>query len=131
MTAIQVIRQLEKLSARERRKVFAYVGSTFGRREEIEDRKAVKEVRRDLRQAVPWKEVKRRIGLSAYDEKELLADPAFRRHLARMKAGEVRYYDANTVPAVRNLSKTQIKRWIARDEEGMAAFRATPRKTKR
>lgn len=32
---------------------------------------------------------------------------------------------------VRDLPKKQIKEWIARDEAGMEAFRATPRKTKR
>jgi mRNA-degrading endonuclease RelE of RelBE toxin-antitoxin system len=64
VTATQVIRQLEKLPARERRKVFAYVDSALDRREEIEDRKAIEEVRRDPRPAVPWKVVKARIGLA-------------------------------------------------------------------
>jgi len=64
VTAIQVIRQLEKLPARERRKVFAYVDSALERREEIADRKAIEEVRRDPRPPVPWKVVKARIGLA-------------------------------------------------------------------
>ncbi|MBM3851517.1 MAG: hypothetical protein FJ399_00005 [Verrucomicrobia bacterium] len=64
MTANQVIRQLEKLPARERRKVFAYVDSALEQREDIEDRKAIEEVRRDPRPPVPWKEVKARIGLA-------------------------------------------------------------------
>ena len=64
MTATQVIRQLEKLPARERRKVFAYVDSELERREEISDRKAVAEVRRDARPHVPWNQVKARIGLT-------------------------------------------------------------------
>lgn len=64
VTAAQVIRQLEKLSARERRKVFAYVDSALARREEIEDRKEIGEVRGDPRPPVPWKVVKARIGLA-------------------------------------------------------------------
>jgi len=63
MTAIQVIRQLEKLPTRERRKVFAYVDSEIERREEIADRKAVAEARNDPRPTVAWKVVKARIGL--------------------------------------------------------------------
>ncbi|HVU33555.1 MAG TPA: hypothetical protein VHE61_08985 [Opitutaceae bacterium] len=64
MTATQVIRQLKKLPARERRKVFAYVDGTIERREEIADRKAVAEARKDSRPTVPWSEVKKRIGLA-------------------------------------------------------------------
>ena len=64
MTATQVIRQLEKLPARERRKVFAYVGSAIERREEAADRKAIAEIRKDKRPSVPWSEVKARIGLA-------------------------------------------------------------------
>lgn len=64
VTATQVIRQLEKLPARERRKVFAYVDSALERREDIEDRRAIAEVRRDPRPAVSWKVVKGRIGLA-------------------------------------------------------------------
>jgi len=30
---------------------------------------------------------------------ELMADPKFRAHLARIKAGKVRYYDANEISA--------------------------------
>jgi len=30
---------------------------------------------------------------------ELMADPKFRTHLARVKAGKVRYYDASRIPA--------------------------------
>ncbi len=33
------------------------------------------------------------------ETEELLADPAFTAHLARMKAGKVRYQDAATMPA--------------------------------
>jgi hypothetical protein len=64
MTATQMIRQLEKLPTRERRKVFAYVDSEIDRREEIADRKAVVEARNDPRPPVGWKEVKARIGLA-------------------------------------------------------------------
>jgi hypothetical protein len=64
MTATQVIHQLEKLPPRERRKVFAYVDSEIGRREEIADRKALAEARSDPRPTVPWKNVKARIGLA-------------------------------------------------------------------
>ena len=64
MTATYLIRQLEKLPARERRKVFAYVDSEIERREEIAERKAVAEVRSDSRPPVAWKEVKARIGLA-------------------------------------------------------------------
>ncbi|MDO8544425.1 MAG: hypothetical protein Q7S40_28630 [Opitutaceae bacterium] len=64
MTATQVIRQLEKLPARERRKVFAYVDSALERREEAADRKAITEVRKDTRPSVPWSEVKARIGVA-------------------------------------------------------------------
>ena len=63
MTAISVIRQLEKLPARERRKVFAYVDSVISPREDMEDRKALAAARRDPRPSVPWKEAKARLGL--------------------------------------------------------------------
>jgi len=64
MTATQVIRQLEKLPARERRKVFAYVDSEIEHREAVADRKAIAEVRADPRPSVPWKEVKARLSLA-------------------------------------------------------------------
>ncbi len=54
MTAAQVIRRLEKLPPRERRKVFAYVDTEIERREEAADRKAIAEVRKDSRPSVPW-----------------------------------------------------------------------------
>ncbi len=63
MTATTVIRQLEKLPARERRKVFAYVDTARARREDAADRKALAEVRRDLRSTVAWKDAKVRLGL--------------------------------------------------------------------
>ena len=64
MTATHVIHQLEKLPSRERRKVFAYVDSEIARREEIADRKAVAEARKDPRPTVPWKTLKARVGLA-------------------------------------------------------------------
>ena len=63
MTATQVIHQLEKLPARERRKVFAYVGTAIQRREDAADRRAVAAARRDKRPPVAWTEVKKRLGL--------------------------------------------------------------------
>lgn len=123
MTATQVIRQLEKLPVRERRKVFAYVENALERREQIEDRKALEKVRRDSRPSTLWKEVKARIGLRKDETNDLLADPEFTAHLDRMIIGIVRYHD---VP-VRNLSRRRIDRWVARDKAGMTKFRATPR----
>ena len=64
MTATTVIRQLEKLPARERRKVFAYVENARALREDAADRKALAEARRDSRPLVAWKDVKARLGLS-------------------------------------------------------------------
>jgi len=64
MTATHVIRQLQKLPARERRKVFAFVDAEIERKEEAADQKAVAEVRRDPRPAIPWTDVKKRIGLT-------------------------------------------------------------------
>lgn len=64
MTATQVIHQLEKLPARERRKVFAYMGTEIERREDAADRRAVAAVRRDKRPPVAWSEVKARLGLA-------------------------------------------------------------------
>ena len=64
MTATTVIRQLEKLPARERRKVFAYVETARALREDAADRKALVEVRRDSRPPVAWKDTKARLGLS-------------------------------------------------------------------
>lgn len=63
MTATHVIRQLERLPARERRKVFAYVDAELERREEVADRKAVAEARRDPRPTVDWGKAKKRLGL--------------------------------------------------------------------
>jgi len=63
MTATQVIRQLETLPAKERRKVFAYVDAEIERREEEADRAAVAEVRLDPRPNVPWPVAKKRLGL--------------------------------------------------------------------
>lgn len=63
MTATQVIRHLETLPVRERRKVLAYVDVALRRREDAADRKAMKEARSDSRPAVPWKAVKARLGL--------------------------------------------------------------------
>lgn len=64
MTALQVIRQLKTLPARERRKVFAYVDTEINRREDLADRKALAEARLDLRPATPWPEAKKRLGLA-------------------------------------------------------------------
>lgn len=64
MTALSVIRQLEKLPARERRKVFAYVDTARARGEDAADRKALAEVRRDPRPPVAWKDAKVRLGLA-------------------------------------------------------------------
>ena len=64
MTATHVIRQLESLPTRERRKVFAYVDAELERREQEADRKAIAEARRDPRPPVPWPEVKKRLGLA-------------------------------------------------------------------
>ena len=61
MTAAQVIHQLKKLPADERRKVFAYVDAELDRREERADRKAVAEVRRDPRPPIAWKDAKKRL----------------------------------------------------------------------
>lgn len=63
MTAMTVIRQLEKLPARERKKVFAYMGDLAARREDAEDRKAIAAARRDPRPDVLWREAKARLGL--------------------------------------------------------------------
>jgi len=63
VTALQVIRQLEKLPPRERRKVFAHVDRELEKKEELADRKAVAEVRSDTHPAVPWEDVKVRLGL--------------------------------------------------------------------
>jgi hypothetical protein len=64
MTATQVIRQLERLPSRERRKVFAYVDAELERREDAADRAALAEARRDPRPAVRWEQVKARHGLA-------------------------------------------------------------------
>ncbi|MEO5960840.1 MAG: hypothetical protein ABIZ49_14340 [Opitutaceae bacterium] len=64
MTATGVIRQLEKMPARERRTVFAYVDAEIARREDATDRKALDETRRDSRPSVPWPEAKKRLGLA-------------------------------------------------------------------
>ena len=64
MTATTVIRQLEKLPARERRKVFAYVDSVISPREDEEDRKALAAVRGDRRPPRAWKDVKARLRLT-------------------------------------------------------------------
>jgi len=63
MTATHVIRQLESLPLRERRKVFAYVDTAIERREEAADRKAVAEARRDSQPPVAWTEAKKRLGI--------------------------------------------------------------------
>lgn len=64
MTAIQVIRQLERLPARERRKVFAYMDAAIERREDEIDRMVLTEAKCDPRPAVPWKQIKARHGLA-------------------------------------------------------------------
>ncbi len=64
VTATHVIRQLKNLPLKERRKVFAYVNAEIERREERADRKAVADARRDPRPAVPWEEVKQRLGMA-------------------------------------------------------------------
>lgn len=64
MTATQVIRQLEKLPSRERRKVFAYLGAKIEQREEAADRKALAEARRDPRPSLPWEQVKAKHALA-------------------------------------------------------------------
>jgi len=63
VTATEVIRQLAKLPIRERRKVYAYVDREIEQAEEVRDRKAIAEARKDPRPSVPWSEVKARIGL--------------------------------------------------------------------
>ncbi len=64
MTATQVIRQLESLPTRERRKVFAYVDAELERREQEADCTAIAEARSDPRPPVPWPVVKKRLGLA-------------------------------------------------------------------
>lgn len=64
MTATHVIRQLERLPAKERRKVFAYVDAELERREDKADRAALIEARRDPRPAVRWGQVKAKHGLA-------------------------------------------------------------------
>ena len=64
MTATHVIRQLERLPAKERRKVFAYVDAEIERREEEADRKAVAEARSDPRPPVAWENARKRLGLA-------------------------------------------------------------------
>ena len=64
MTATHVIRQLESLPTRERRKVFTYVDAELERREQETDHKAIAEARRDPRPPVPWPEVTKRLGLA-------------------------------------------------------------------
>jgi hypothetical protein len=39
--------------------------------------------------------------------------------------------DADGAPPVRNITRKQLKAWSARDETKIAAFLASPRKTKR
>jgi len=41
------------------------------------------------------------------------------------------FLQAAVAMPVRDIPKATIEQWIARDEAGLAAFRATPRKTKR
>ncbi|MCX6940688.1 MAG: hypothetical protein NTX09_08130 [Verrucomicrobia bacterium] len=64
MTATSVIRQLERLPARERKKVFAYVDTARALREDAADRKALAEARGDPRPPVAWKSAKVRLGLA-------------------------------------------------------------------
>ena len=63
MTATRLIRQIEELPSRERRKIFAYVSMALEQREIAADRKALAEARRDSRPAVPWEQVKAKHGL--------------------------------------------------------------------
>lgn len=63
MTAIHVIRQLDKLPPRERRKVFAYVEAAIERREDEIDRQELAQAKCDPRPAVGWTKVKAKHGL--------------------------------------------------------------------
>lgn len=63
MTATKVIAQIKAMPARERKKVFSYVVSEAGRREDELDRAALAEARRDPRPSVKWTEAKTRLGL--------------------------------------------------------------------
>jgi hypothetical protein len=64
MTATKFIRDLQQLPAKERRKVFAYVGASIAKREDASDRRAVAASRRDQRPTVPLSEIKRELGLA-------------------------------------------------------------------
>ena len=64
MTATQFIRELKQLPAKERSKVFAYVGTSISRREDAADRRAVTAAKRDKRPSVSLDQVKRELGLA-------------------------------------------------------------------
>jgi hypothetical protein len=63
MTATQMIRQLETVPAKERRKMFAQVDAEIERQEEEADRAAVAASRMDPRPNVRWPTAKKRLGL--------------------------------------------------------------------
>jgi hypothetical protein len=64
MTATKFIRELQQLPAKERRKVFAYVGASIAKRQDASDRRAVAAARRDQRPAIPLSDLKRELGLA-------------------------------------------------------------------
>ena len=64
VTATHVIRQMKRLPAKERSKVFAYVDAELERQEQRADRKAVADARQDPRPPVAWEEAKKRLGLA-------------------------------------------------------------------
>ncbi|MBC7366373.1 MAG: hypothetical protein H7343_06095 [Undibacterium sp.] len=64
MTATKFIRELQQLPAKERRKVFAYVGASIAKREDASDRRAVTASRRDRAPAIPLSDLKRQLGLA-------------------------------------------------------------------
>ncbi len=64
MTAIKFIRDLQRLPAKERRQVFAYVCATIAKREDASDRRAVTAHRHDQRPAVRVSDLKRELGLA-------------------------------------------------------------------
>jgi hypothetical protein len=64
MTATKFIRDLQQLPAKERRKIFAYVGASITKRENASDHRAVAAARRDQRPTVPLSALKRELGLA-------------------------------------------------------------------
>jgi hypothetical protein len=62
MTATKLIRELQQLPVKERRKVFAYVGACVAKRQDASDRRAAA-AHRDHLSAVPLSNLKRELGL--------------------------------------------------------------------